>query len=174
MALLPLPPARVFAELLPQAAGEGRSRGREAEPGREVHVSGCAERSAAPDRARVRLRLGSTKGAAGEARSSVSRRLDYVVHSARQRGVPVGPCGGRGRAVEMSLLMSRPVSGFGAGACGGNVTNYVAPWGRDLRCSGGRSRPAGGRGVAVPGWKLSGAGCTGSGQGRLEKAMIPD
>ncbi|XP_006266464.1 interleukin-1 receptor-associated kinase 1-binding protein 1 [Alligator mississippiensis] len=88
MALLPLPPARVFAELLPQAAGEGRSRGREAEPGREVHVSGCAERSAAPDRARVRLRLGSTKGAAGEARSSVSRRLDYVVHSARQRGVP--------------------------------------------------------------------------------------
>lgn len=57
--------------------------------GRELHVSGSAELSAGPDRARVSVRLGSRKGAAGAARSSVSRRLEYIAHSARHRGVPV-------------------------------------------------------------------------------------
>nr|XP_027310767.2 interleukin-1 receptor-associated kinase 1-binding protein 1 [Anas platyrhynchos] len=56
--------------------------------GRELHVSGSAELSAGPDRARVSVRLGSRKGAAGAARSSVSRRLEYIAHSARHRGVP--------------------------------------------------------------------------------------
>ncbi|XP_064303838.1 interleukin-1 receptor-associated kinase 1-binding protein 1 isoform X2 [Phalacrocorax carbo] len=89
------PPARVFAELVPvpptpaptpAPAGRGSPP---APPGREVHVSGSAELSAGPDRARVSLRLGSRKGAAGAARSSVSRRLEYIAQSARQRGVPV-------------------------------------------------------------------------------------
>ncbi|KAI1241127.1 Interleukin-1 receptor-associated kinase 1-binding protein 1, partial [Lamprotornis superbus] len=79
------PPARVFAELDPAPEGRG---GPPALPGREVHVSGSAELSALPDRARVSLRLSSRKEAAAEARSSVSRRLQYIAHSARQRGVP--------------------------------------------------------------------------------------
>ncbi|KAM9636717.1 interleukin-1 receptor-associated kinase 1-binding protein 1 isoform 2-T2 [Morphnus guianensis] len=81
MALPSPPPARVFAELLPAPAP--------APSGREVHVSGSAELSAGPDRARVSLRLGSRKEAAGAARSSVARRLEYIAQSARQRGVPV-------------------------------------------------------------------------------------
>ncbi|KAM9636716.1 interleukin-1 receptor-associated kinase 1-binding protein 1 isoform 1-T1 [Morphnus guianensis] len=80
MALPSPPPARVFAELLPAPAP--------APSGREVHVSGSAELSAGPDRARVSLRLGSRKEAAGAARSSVARRLEYIAQSARQRGVP--------------------------------------------------------------------------------------
>ncbi|XP_072188940.1 interleukin-1 receptor-associated kinase 1-binding protein 1 isoform X2 [Excalfactoria chinensis] len=87
------PPARVFAELCPVPAsvpaGSGGGSGLPAPSGREVHVSGSAELSAVPDRARVSLRLGSRKGVAGAARSSVSRRLEYIAHSARQRGVPV-------------------------------------------------------------------------------------
>ncbi|NXG22325.1 IKBP1 protein, partial [Grallaria varia] len=60
-----------------------------AEPaGRAVQVRGSAELSARPDRARVSLRLSSRKEEAGAARSSVSRRLHYIAHSARQRGVP--------------------------------------------------------------------------------------
>lgn len=84
------PPSRVFAELdlAPAPAPEGRV-GLAALPGREVHVSGSAELSARPDRARVSLRLGSRKEAAVAARSSVSRRLQYITHSARLRGVPV-------------------------------------------------------------------------------------
>ncbi|XP_068867390.1 interleukin-1 receptor-associated kinase 1-binding protein 1 isoform X2 [Aphelocoma coerulescens] len=85
------PPSRVFAELdlapAPAPAPEGRA-GLAALPGREVHVSGSAELSARPDRARVSLRLGSRKEAAVAARSSVSRRLQYIAHSARLRGVP--------------------------------------------------------------------------------------
>ncbi|XP_039424890.1 interleukin-1 receptor-associated kinase 1-binding protein 1 isoform X3 [Corvus cornix cornix] len=83
------PPSRVFAELdlAPAPAPEGRA-GLAALPGREVHVSGSAELSARPDRARVSLRLGSRKEAAVAARSSVSRRLQYIAHSARLHGVP--------------------------------------------------------------------------------------
>lgn len=80
------PPSRVFAELDPAPAGRV---GPPALPGREVHVSGSAELSALPDRARVSLRLGSRKEAAVAARSSVSRRLQYIAHSARLLGVPV-------------------------------------------------------------------------------------
>lgn len=97
MALPAPPPARVFAELCPVPAPAsvpapvpaGGGGGLPAPSGREVHVSGSAELSAVPDRARVSLRLGSRKGVAGAARSSVSRRLEYIAQSARQRGVPV-------------------------------------------------------------------------------------
>ncbi|XP_063245581.1 interleukin-1 receptor-associated kinase 1-binding protein 1 isoform X3 [Prinia subflava] len=83
------PPSRVFAELDPAASPvpEGRL-GPPVLPEREVHVSGSAELSARPDRARVSLRLGSRKEAAAAARSSVSRRLQYIAHTARLRGVP--------------------------------------------------------------------------------------
>ncbi|NWW44324.1 IKBP1 protein, partial [Pedionomus torquatus] len=89
MALPLSPPARVFAELLPAPAPAplGGS-GPPASSRREVHVSGSAELSAGPDRARVSLRLSSRKGTAGEARSSVARRLEYIAQTARQRGVP--------------------------------------------------------------------------------------
>ncbi|XP_062428812.1 interleukin-1 receptor-associated kinase 1-binding protein 1 [Rhea pennata] len=88
---LPAPsPARVFAQLGPTPAaperGGGGGGGRL--PPREVHVSGSAERSAGPDRARVCVRLGSRKAAAAAARGSVARRLEYIAQSARQRGVP--------------------------------------------------------------------------------------
>ncbi|XP_053143521.1 interleukin-1 receptor-associated kinase 1-binding protein 1 [Hemicordylus capensis] len=99
LAPLSLPPARVFAELVSPPFG---TRGRENEPpgvaaggipgsllsppGRELHVSGSAELSASPDRAKVTVRLGSRKGEAGAARSSVARRLDYVAQTARQLG----------------------------------------------------------------------------------------
>ncbi|XP_062981866.1 interleukin-1 receptor-associated kinase 1-binding protein 1 [Elgaria multicarinata webbii] len=101
MPLVPLSPARVFADLVPppvgadsreneppRAAGEGGSGipGSLLPPGREVHVSGSAELSASPDRAKVTVHLGSRKGEAGAARSSVSRRLDYIAQTARQRG----------------------------------------------------------------------------------------
>ncbi|XP_064020314.1 interleukin-1 receptor-associated kinase 1-binding protein 1 isoform X2 [Pogoniulus pusillus] len=94
MSLAAPPPARVFAELVSvrsptlAPAPVGRSEP-PAPPGREVHVSGSAELSAGPDRARVSLRLGSRKDEAGAARSSVARRLEYIAQSARQRGVLV-------------------------------------------------------------------------------------
>ncbi|NXP04746.1 IKBP1 protein, partial [Thinocorus orbignyianus] len=80
-------PARVFAELL-QAPAPVESHGPPAISRREVHVSGSAELSAGPDRARVSLQLSSRKGKAAEARSSVGRRLEYIAPAARQRGVP--------------------------------------------------------------------------------------
>ncbi|NXF04912.1 IKBP1 protein, partial [Smithornis capensis] len=92
MALPPQPPARVFAEVDPAqalAAGPnpaGRT-GTATLVGREVHVTGSAEMSAHPDRAWVSLRLSSRKEVAGAARNSVSRRLEYIAHNARLRGV---------------------------------------------------------------------------------------
>ncbi|XP_071404748.1 interleukin-1 receptor-associated kinase 1-binding protein 1 [Pithys albifrons albifrons] len=89
MALPAPPPVRVFAELDPAPALVPAGRGGSAAlSGREVQVCGSAELSVRPDRARVSLRLSSRKDAAGAARSSVSRRLRYIAHSARQRGVP--------------------------------------------------------------------------------------
>nr|XP_033793432.1 interleukin-1 receptor-associated kinase 1-binding protein 1 [Geotrypetes seraphini] len=54
---------------------------------REVHVIGHAELSAAPDRARVSIQVNSQKDVAGEAKSSVCRRLDYIVQSVRRQGI---------------------------------------------------------------------------------------
>uniref|UniRef100_A0A8D0GHX3 Interleukin 1 receptor associated kinase 1 binding protein 1 n=1 Tax=Sphenodon punctatus TaxID=8508 RepID=A0A8D0GHX3_SPHPU len=99
---VPLSPARVFAEVVaappppppaPQRLLFGALRRRENEPvpaagrlEREVHVSGSAELSARPNRARVSIRLGSMKGDAGAARGSVTRRLEYIAQSTRQHG----------------------------------------------------------------------------------------
>lgn len=89
--------------------------------GRELHVSGSAELSAGPDRARVSVRLGSRKGAAGAARSSVSRRLEYIAHSARHRGVPVrgrrGLRGLRARRWEGAVGVGVPPAGQSSGCC---------------------------------------------------------
>ncbi|XP_061316418.1 interleukin-1 receptor-associated kinase 1-binding protein 1 isoform X2 [Pezoporus flaviventris] len=95
MALSAPAPSRVFAELVPAQAptpltpAQAGRGGPSAPSGREVHVSGSAELSAGPDRARVSARLSSRKEAAGAARSSVTRRLEYIAQTARQRGVPV-------------------------------------------------------------------------------------
>uniref|UniRef100_A0A8D2CNS2 Interleukin-1 receptor-associated kinase 1-binding protein 1 n=1 Tax=Sciurus vulgaris TaxID=55149 RepID=A0A8D2CNS2_SCIVU len=104
MSLQRAPPSRVFVELVPWA-----DRGRENSlvPGgetlpdvcrplssaqahaatREVHVSGTAEVSAGPDRARVEVRVSSTKAAASEAKRSVGRRLDYITQCLQQQGL---------------------------------------------------------------------------------------
>lgn len=114
MALPSPPPARVFAELLPAPVPAPAP----APSGREVHVSGSAELSAGPDRARVSLRLGSRKEAAGAARSSVARRLEYIAQSARQRGVPVRAAARRreaGRQAGGGVLRG---AGLGAGEAG--------------------------------------------------------
>ncbi|XP_054839874.1 interleukin-1 receptor-associated kinase 1-binding protein 1 [Eublepharis macularius] len=94
---LSLPPARVFAELVPPPVGTPGSEndspgikkgfpGFLQQPGREIHVSGAAELSAGPDRAKVTVHLKSKKAEACAARTSVSRRLDYITQTARQRG----------------------------------------------------------------------------------------
>ncbi|XP_015274395.1 PREDICTED: interleukin-1 receptor-associated kinase 1-binding protein 1 [Gekko japonicus] len=94
---LSLSPARVFAELVPSPVGRngtdndspGVAKGTPGfvqPPGREVHVSGTAELSAGPDRAKVTIHLRSKKPEACAARSSVTRRLDYIAQTARQRG----------------------------------------------------------------------------------------
>lgn len=57
--------------------------------GREVQVTGTAELSAAPDRARLYIRVSSSKGAAAEAKSSVLRRLEYIEQTLRQKGLQV-------------------------------------------------------------------------------------
>ncbi|XP_078504224.1 interleukin-1 receptor-associated kinase 1-binding protein 1 [Lissotriton helveticus] len=101
----PLPVSRVFAALCARETNEivgevglCRHRGMEKQenrsevalrdaPPREVHVSAVAELSAAPDRARVSVHLSSCKETAIEAKSSVNRRLDYILQSIRQYGV---------------------------------------------------------------------------------------
>ncbi|XP_026520920.1 interleukin-1 receptor-associated kinase 1-binding protein 1 isoform X1 [Notechis scutatus] len=89
---MPLPPtavspARVFAELVSSPKDDEPPRAAEGGPfGREVHVNGSAELSAGPDRAKVTVYLRSRKGEAGAARGSVTRRLDYVTQTVRQRG----------------------------------------------------------------------------------------
>lgn len=131
----PAPPlSRIFAELdpAPSPVPEGRL-GLPALPEREVHVSGSAELSARPDRARVSLRLGSRKEAAAEARSSVSRRLQYIAQTARLRGVPVSS------AARGPLRRRGGPRGKARGAAGGAVPG-----------SRGSSRPRSVRCGAVP------------------------
>lgn len=128
------PPSRVFAELdlAPSPAPEGRVEPA-ALPGREVHVSGSAELSARPDRARVSLRLGSRKEAAVAARSSVSRRLQYIAHTARLHGIPVSS------AARGPLRRRGVPRGKARGAAGGAV-----PGSRGGSRSRSRSRSAAG------------------------------
>ncbi|KAG9493720.1 interleukin-1 receptor-associated kinase 1-binding protein 1 [Eleutherodactylus coqui] len=90
-----LPLSRLFASLQPgdmmniaadeQANKPGILIGQKG--GREVQVTGTAELSAAPNRARVCIRVASSKGSAVEAKNSVLRRLEYIEQSLRQAGV---------------------------------------------------------------------------------------
>lgn len=50
---------------------------------REVHVTGTAEVCCPADRVSVRFRMGNSKESVSEATNSVSRRLDYILHSIR-------------------------------------------------------------------------------------------
>ncbi|XP_044128813.1 interleukin-1 receptor-associated kinase 1-binding protein 1 [Bufo gargarizans] len=91
----PLPVSRLFASLQPGDMTTVAADELENKPGivvgqkggREVQVTGTAELSAAPDRARVCIRVSSSKGAAAEARSSVLRRLGYIEQTLRQTGL---------------------------------------------------------------------------------------
>ncbi|XP_071998182.1 interleukin-1 receptor-associated kinase 1-binding protein 1 [Engystomops pustulosus] len=91
----PLPVSRIFASLQPGDTRMMEAHELENKPGivlghrggREVQVTGTAELSAAPDRARLCILVSSSKGAATEAKSSVLRRLDYIEQALRQRGV---------------------------------------------------------------------------------------
>ncbi|KAM5256503.1 interleukin-1 receptor-associated kinase 1-binding protein 1 [Ctenodactylus gundi] len=106
------PPSRVFVELVPWADRDRENHpvaSRETvsgtryplpptqAPTREVHVSGTAEVSAGPDRALVVVRVSSTKEAAGEAKRSVGRRLDYIRQSLQQQGLQVRAAASRAR-----------------------------------------------------------------------------
>ncbi|XP_068137623.1 interleukin-1 receptor-associated kinase 1-binding protein 1 [Hyperolius riggenbachi] len=90
------PLSRMFAALQPADITERSGEEQENRPGivigqrggREVQVTGTAEMSAAPDTARVCIRVTSSKGTAAEARSSVQRRLEYIEQSLRLRAVP--------------------------------------------------------------------------------------
>lgn len=151
MALPSPPPARVFAELLPAPVPAPAP----APSGREVHVSGSAELSAGPDRARVSLRLGSRKEAAGAARSSVARRLEYIAQSARQRGVPV-------RAAARRREAGRQAGRRGGGSSVAPGSERGKPgWGSPVRGKAG-SRGVTGPGAAVTARLRRGGGRVGS------------
>ncbi|XP_073531698.1 interleukin-1 receptor-associated kinase 1-binding protein 1 [Phyllobates terribilis] len=91
----PLPASRLFASLQPGDMTHMVREEIENKPGivvghkggREVQVTGTAELSAAPDRARLCVRVSSSKGAAAEAKSSVCKRLEYIEQTLRQRAV---------------------------------------------------------------------------------------
>ncbi|XP_030051488.1 interleukin-1 receptor-associated kinase 1-binding protein 1 [Microcaecilia unicolor] len=99
MAEMSVPRTRVFMSLTPSHEGNldqnqpergqplGNAKGLAVAASREVHVSGRAELSAAPDRARVSIQVSSQKDVAGEAKSSVVRRLEYIVQNVRQQGL---------------------------------------------------------------------------------------
>lgn len=124
LSLQPAPSSRVFMELVPWA-----DRGREnnqistvrpniaqAQPGsREVHVSGAADLSATPDRAQVIVRVTSTKEAAAEAKKSVCRRLNYIMQSLQQQGLPVSV---RGRDAGRGCFVTSVVTSAPSGAQG--------------------------------------------------------
>ncbi|XP_053565055.1 interleukin-1 receptor-associated kinase 1-binding protein 1 homolog [Bombina bombina] len=89
------PASRLFASLqLPDSCDQTLEE-RENKPGlligqrarREVHVTGTAELSADPDRASVCMRLVSNKESAAEVKSSVQRRLEYILQSLRHSGI---------------------------------------------------------------------------------------
>ncbi|XP_053499819.1 interleukin-1 receptor-associated kinase 1-binding protein 1 homolog [Ictalurus furcatus] len=94
-------PARVFASLVP-AAGDGYGGVKELEVsrdvkagcsrcvgrGRQVEVTGSAELCVPPDRAAVTVSVSNSKETAQDAANSVQRRLDYILHTGRQHGVP--------------------------------------------------------------------------------------
>ncbi|XP_060712685.1 interleukin-1 receptor-associated kinase 1-binding protein 1 homolog [Hemiscyllium ocellatum] len=89
-------PGQVFASLLSDAENGKRCwperRGSKSpvpppSAEREVQVSATAEVSAPPNRARICMLVASRKEAAAAAKSSVTRRLEYIVQSVRAHGV---------------------------------------------------------------------------------------
>jgi len=56
---------------------------------RVVQVTGCAEISCPPDRATVSISVKNSKENVNDVTNSVSRRLDYVIQTARQHDVKV-------------------------------------------------------------------------------------
>uniref|UniRef100_H2ZSG3 Interleukin 1 receptor associated kinase 1 binding protein 1 n=1 Tax=Latimeria chalumnae TaxID=7897 RepID=H2ZSG3_LATCH len=99
--LVRMTPSRVFAALVPvnsnhwdenepgffRTGTSWRSPEQGRPASREVQVTGTAELSAAPDRARVSVLVSSGKKEAGEAKNSVCRRLDYILQVIRQQGI---------------------------------------------------------------------------------------
>lgn len=94
-------PSKVFAELMkssnsspPKAkrahldgqAGLASAMSKE----REIQVWATGEMSLKPDRCRLCIRVTSTKDNIDEAKTSVSRRVDYVVQTLHNHGVKVG------------------------------------------------------------------------------------
>ncbi|XP_072355927.1 interleukin-1 receptor-associated kinase 1-binding protein 1 homolog isoform X1 [Scyliorhinus torazame] len=91
-------PAQVFASLLSDQEKSKRCRSEyrgaqspHSSPAgeREVQVSASAEVTAPPNRARLCVLVGSRKEAAAAAKSSVNRRLDYILQSVRAHGVRI-------------------------------------------------------------------------------------
>ncbi|XP_072552880.1 interleukin-1 receptor-associated kinase 1-binding protein 1 homolog [Salminus brasiliensis] len=96
-------PARVFASLIP-ASGGLRGEMDELElnyttkprsppprvPTRRVEVTGSAELRSPPDRAALTVSVTSSKESVNDAANSVTRRLDYILQTLRQRGVKEG------------------------------------------------------------------------------------
>ncbi|XP_076874723.1 interleukin-1 receptor-associated kinase 1-binding protein 1 homolog isoform X2 [Brachyhypopomus gauderio] len=90
--------ARVFASLVPAAGdicGDEFDSDRTVKPTssqsrsytRHVQVTGSAELSCPPDRATVTISLTNTKESVNDASNSITRRLEYILQTARQHGV---------------------------------------------------------------------------------------
>ncbi|KAI4900684.1 hypothetical protein NFI96_010199 [Prochilodus magdalenae] len=92
-----LSPARILASLLPatgcgdmaelelsHAAKPASSPSRS--PARRVEVTGSAELSSTPDRAVLTVSVTSSKESVNDAANSVTRRLEYILQTARQHG----------------------------------------------------------------------------------------
>ncbi|KAL7859724.1 hypothetical protein SRHO_G00148710 [Serrasalmus rhombeus] len=93
-------PARVFASLIPATGGvcgnmdelelnytAKRASSPPRSPARRVEVTGSAELSSPPDRASLAVSVISSKESVNDAANSVTRRLEYILQTARQHGV---------------------------------------------------------------------------------------
>ncbi|XP_018584541.1 interleukin-1 receptor-associated kinase 1-binding protein 1 homolog [Scleropages formosus] len=93
-------PSRVFAAVVPAAGDSFHNENaagldwsvappgqRSKRPGPEVRVTGSAELSRPPDRATLCIRVRSRKECVGDVTDSVSRRLEYILQTLRQRQV---------------------------------------------------------------------------------------
>ncbi|XP_016428930.1 interleukin-1 receptor-associated kinase 1-binding protein 1 homolog [Sinocyclocheilus rhinocerous] len=93
-------PSRVFAAVSPSAGDVYRdenesvfNRGRKQTPlhtqsnARVVQMTGCAELSCPPDRATVTISVKNSKEHVNDVTNSVTRRLEYILQTARQHDV---------------------------------------------------------------------------------------
>ncbi|XP_022107220.1 interleukin-1 receptor-associated kinase 1-binding protein 1-like [Acanthaster planci] len=86
-------PSQVFASFSPQANEVkhtlgGASKGQKLL--REIQVSSTGEATRAPDRATVRVVVNSTKEAIVDAKTSTTRRLDYIIQTLHTHSVKEG------------------------------------------------------------------------------------